>query len=904
MLSHYDGAVAEAQLLHSREEGCAQRSADALFFSIFRKTGGRPSQRSYRMPHLEQVVMATGGQDDVYLSQSSFFSFGRQAVNFKQTRAAWVDLDIYNLGRTLDSAAISQIIAHGEQLGIPAPTAVISSGRGCYLKWVFETPVNQAQLPTWNLLQSTLTAAYASLAADFKSRDVARVFRLLDTRNSKSGELVRRIDGSGKLYDFAAFCKSVEGLRVDLLVETTKARISNLTRKTTALAESLGQGVERGNAEALALYSELNQPIMLEAMSARSLNWMRFCDLRDLYKARGGIPVGERDQAMFWMLNFLSHAEVIRAQNWDAEIAELLKAFPSQTTFDPLNDGSMKTLLNRLKDKEAGRKYSWRGVEVEPLYRPTNDHLIETFGIKLEEMGSLSTLISPLEKRNRADAKVDCRHERREERIRWRLEVKEAFQACADQAGADSDTKPINISALAKFVGVERTRVSRYWAELNRTGGEATKVPAPMRPPKLKLNKPECPPALSLGEALDRLDQSKRANEKAHEAQAAASAMALERKMSDLREAWARRKILNLVGAGESESRSTGEAEMATEILTKRMAQYQAAIGDTPPIGAAAAQESPPASIAPATDPGGTTTALPAQLGDAMAKEAGDDVPAWFDAPMEMDGAHSPVAPLQVQQATVPTKEAPPFAPVVASSPATSVMSPRERLAQATRKPTTEQSQNAARRDARSTDAAKPAAEGERGRALTTNGPAAPSGYPSKAAWSSDLVPPGSRYSAEEWDAQRIDESGNVYSVVEVHTKSSSWLVQLLQPKVGVSNQVIDGRAVEVRTREYPADFKDPALCDLLAQQFDSCIWLSERAPAEFPGAAEGRVEFGGSRYSVIRSRADYLDPDRYYKVGTKFAYPFDMAGLIAQMGPVQADVVTPQDELPSPPAP
>lgn len=902
MLSHYDGAVAEAQLLHSREEGCAQRSADALFFSIFRKTAGRPSQRSYRMPNLEQVVMATGGQNDVYLSQSSFFSFGRQAVNFKQTRAAWVDLDIYNLGRTLDPAAISQIIAHGEQLGIPAPTAVISSGRGCYLKWVFETPVNQAQLPTWNLLQSTLTAAYASLAADFKSRDIARVFRLLDTRNSKSGELVRRIDGSGKLYDFAGFCKSVEGLRVELLVETTKSRISNLTRKTTALSESLGQGVERGNVEALALYSELNQPIMLEAMSARSLNWMRFCDLRDLYKARGGIPVGERDQAMFWMLNFLSHAEVIRAQNWDAEIAELLKAFPSQTTFDPLNDGSMKTLLNRLKDKEAGRKYSWRGVEVEPLYRPSNDHLIETFGIKPEEMSALSTLISPLEKRNRADAKVDCRHERREERIRWRLEVKEAFQACADQSGADSDTKPMNISALAKFVGVERTRVSRYWAELSRTGGEATKIPAPLRPPKLKLSMPERTPDLSLEEALDRLNQSKRANEKAHEAQAAASAMARERKMSDLREAWARRKILNLVGAGESESQSTGDAEMAKETLTKRMALYQAAIGDTAATGAAGAapaQERASAPTAPVADTEWIAAALPAEFGDAMGKEAGDDVPAWFDAPMEMDGAHSPIAPLPAAPAKAAPNPAPLANPVAANG-----MSTRERLAQATRKPATQQGQNASRPGARATDAAKPATEVVPGRALATNGPAAPAGYPARSAWTSDLVPPGSRYSAEEWDAQRSDVAGNTYSVVEVHTQTSSWLLQLLQPKVGVSNQVIDGRAIEVRTREYPADFKDPALCDLLAQQFDSCIWLSERAQAEFPGATEGHVEFGGTIYRVVRSRADYLDPDRYYKVGTKFIYPFDMGGLIAQMGAVQAGAAVHEEELPSSPAP
>ena len=467
LTTYLDSALAEAKLLHGRDDDCVKKASDALYFSIFRQTAGKTSQKSYRMPLLDSVVSATAGQDDTYISQSSFWAGNRKVVSFKQTRAAWVDLDLYNIGRKINSAMVAEILLHSEQLGIPAPTAIISSGRGCYLKWIFEVPVTQTQLPVWQLLQATLTTAFSSLAADFKARDASRVFRLLQTRNSKSGALVSAIDGSGKLHDFGAFCVAVQSLRGDLLIEQThENKIS--TAKTGMLTQVLVDSARRGDPEALMLYGELRKPIMVAGMSAQSLNWARFCDLRDLFANRGGVKVGERDVALFWMLNSLAQAQVVRSADWNVEIEQLLQAFPDRTSFKPVEDGSMSSLLNRLKDKENGKRHKWRGMEICPMYTPSNDFLIDAFSISSDEMAGLSTIISQEEKRKRVDAKNDGRSQARNERLRWRDDVQEVFCAKAAQTLAGESVPRINLSKLALAVGAERSRVSRFWTQLQK----------------------------------------------------------------------------------------------------------------------------------------------------------------------------------------------------------------------------------------------------------------------------------------------------------------------------------------------------------------------------------------------------------------------------------------------------
>ena len=603
MLQIYDSAVSEAQFLHGREAGNSRPTSDALFFSILRKMPEpqRSLQKSYRMSMLDEVAAGVIGASDTYISQSSFWSSNRRAVSFKQTRAAWVDLDLYNIDKVVDGATISEILRHAETMGIPAPTSVIASGRGCYLKWIFRTPITQRELPTWQTLQAVLTSAYSTLAADMKARDASRVLRLLQTRNSKGGGLVELIDGCGEIYDFNEMCRSVESLRLEMLLETeSKVMVSGarkIAKRTTALSEQMLHASQRGDMDALNLFTEMRRPVMLEKLSARSLNWNRFCDLRSLYEQRGGIPVGERDITMFWMLNFLSASSVIHASNWNCEIEELQRAFPAPESFEPLTDGSMSSLLRRVRDKERGCKYTWNGADVTPLYRPSNRHLIEAFSITPEEMKPLTVIVSGDEKRARQDAKADGRADRREARQQWRHEVRQAFDGhlAACQASASdplvsdpSTSAHVELKALSLYLGVERTRVNRFWNNLKREHAVSicsdVVALSAVSTHFVDVAQPESSqqvasdvisqPAINPFESV-RL--AKLATFKAIEAKQAQAALVFERRKLSLENAWALRKLSGLVKPESLENIEDTEMAITSNALTKKMALLQAA---------------------------------------------------------------------------------------------------------------------------------------------------------------------------------------------------------------------------------------------------------------------------------------------------------------------------------------
>lgn len=1001
----YDSAIAEAQLLHSREPGCPQRASDALSFSIFRKTGGRPSQRSYRLSQLETVVAATAGADDTYLSQSSFYGFGRQLVNFKQTRSAWVDLDLYNIDRTLDAATVNDIFKHGESLGIPPPTVVISSGRGCNLKWLFEVPVNQTQLLVWQALQATLTAAYSSLAADFKARDASRVFRLLDTKNSKSGQTVKVIDGCYKLYDFGQLCTAVESLRSDLLIDGAdrlEKRIATLSDRAPILQSSLSSA-QRGNAQELVLYSELNHPIMMEARSERSLNFARFCDLRDLFVARGGIAVGERDQALLWMLNFLAHAGVINSLNWEKEMCELLRAFPQRESFDPLKDGSMGTLFQRLKDKESNKKYKFRGVDVDPLYRASNDFLIKTFGIKPFEMSSLSTIISLDEKRRRVDVKHEGRAQRRDARNSWRFEVQAVYAALtppaitlitSDPAAhstsinpfADSPTsvidavstgvvsqgisgKPgaINVSALAGRLGVERTRVSRYLAMLQRQIPDEVKKAARKKTPNyvqkdaqglandcveqsvpdasVELQETEAQRVLRAQRMFEASRLAKIARQQAVAAREAAQRLAIQGRITQIQERWALKKVLDVIEP--QEFAATEEATMASDNLFKKMALLNMAQGKPAPVtpiintgGVAdelpAVQASPvqtelsaPSTATSATSHAEQVAAAPAKLSArerlsaasrsngfrpaGVSRPAVASMPAkspvmtpakpaapamdvrseasaysedsddgWFARMSEeAEGGSSrqvvaktaPAAPVaRTVQAPTSIPVATPIAPIAVKAPVVFVApspAPVPVRTSAAGLSAKERIRAAAERGSSLPPLQRASKGSGSKKQLVEGGPSAPEAYPSVQEWESNTIPPGSKYSEQDWALARKDPAtGAEFAVIEYQVAEKTWLMQIpkaYDKEVVVSMSKREG-VVKRFERVSPQDL-DP-IADLTGQIYSDCIFVSPDAFPQFPGAAEVKCIHDEAAYHVIRARADYTDPTRFFRVG------------------------------------
>jgi transcriptional regulator with XRE-family HTH domain len=499
LLLEIDTGVKEAQLLHPGQFG---------YFALFRKPQsgrGRPSQRMYQMAQLEAVVQAMQRQPDAYLSQASFVTTSRRETFLHEIRSVFVDLDCYTLGLEPDDAFLAKVIDQADLVGIPAPSYVVRSGRGLYAKWLFSQPVGASYLPRWKALQASILSVYRKLGADLKVRDSSRVLRIIGSTNSKSaGSEVEAIYNSGEIFDFEALCTQVGsvdlggfGLANERVLERTLSRIKRAVHEGTEVSAEAA-------IEHLTFYAQSREPILLARHTAQGLNWRRFLDMRDLAQQRGGIPEGSRDMFHFWMMSFLAHSEIISVENFFNEARELSKAMSSRG-FDPINDGYLQTLYQKVKQRSAGQKVEFRGVKYDPVYTPSNDYLIEVLCITDEEMRSLRTIISSSEKLRRSDAKVAGRSERRHARIQWRLQamtmLAEGTQSQAEIA-ARVGVSPAQISRLAAgklktpstvALVLEQTGQSSELEHLRCARGAAPRADAP---------EPGAPLAGEAGEAI------------------------------------------------------------------------------------------------------------------------------------------------------------------------------------------------------------------------------------------------------------------------------------------------------------------------------------------------------------------------------------------------------------------
>jgi len=874
------GALQEARWLHGLTQP-GSLSDMGRYFTLFRKhrPGEGPlmprkegfehalvSSKSYRMDMLGSVVNVVGSSQDVYLSQSSFVRASRKKINFKQVRSAWVDLDLYNLGLEPNVATVNQLLTHGRALGIPAPSLIIHSGRGCYLKWVFDQAITN--LRVWESLQAVLTALYRSFAADLQARDACRVFRLIGTVNSRSGAPVHVIDGSGLEYSFNVFVATVEALRVDeLLPAVQRSRSTGL--KT--FASTIADGALRGNVEELELFGRMREPLMLgNKLTAESLNWSRFCDLRDIMIARGGIPEGQRDFTMFWMCNFLAHARVITSRNWEREVRDLLRAFPSKE-FDPVAERSLSTLVKRIEVFEEGKRVRVGAREIHPLYTPGNEYLIETFAIQPDEMPNLKTIVSEQEKRRRADLKNPGRSQRRETRRAWRDEIKAAF---------DKQAEPPNFTALAKEFGLSRTTVSRYWNGLRTAGAAQTPTIAAAQKQTDSViaawrDQEEARLALARSRAKKRMDE----------------AVIKLRELGQLvrQERWAQGKVATLLGGPAATERK--DSTMSAELERKRRLLMRATHGgiDTPPQAAdhrrpsgqeedldgpwiedSAGHEELPTPGSEAWDRLSTTRA-PTAHGGGAAKGLKPSPCPERSVESPVGGGLSPAQRLRqsiqarTEASTRPVAAAPrahlsPDGPQTpepspASTPvARPQMTARERIAAV----------------ARRAEALPPQVKESRGNQelceLAAGCGLAPSTFPTHEQWPSDEIPPGSKYSAEQW-LLATDNGRN--HVIEMQDRNESCLLAFPAGRV-VTRPLANG----VITTSVEYDGERPTDTGvMLCMAFSGCTLVAEGAFPQFPGAMGPRAHVVNGRvFRAIRPRKEYLDPDLAWRCNATFS--------------------------------
>lgn len=446
-------------------------------FTAFFTTRGPWRQRSYKLPQLpEQLNRMRSFETDIYIAQNEFFRPNRQVVCCWRMTSLYVDLDTYKLEHLYGqpAEALTELLLRScDEQGIPPPSVVVYSGRGLQAKWVLETPVPARALVRWTLLQGCLLDCLSHLGSDPQAQDASRVLRLVGTVNSKSGEVVRvthvsRVPTSGGVvgpagvvvYDFDTFSDTVLPVSRNELVRrrAEHAELQQLEVVKEDLAARRRQAVRDNLVVISGAVKSVNRSTAQRIVPSQ-LAWDRLADLRRLVELRGfdgGAPPGDRNAFVFLASCFLATAMV--AANFKAEVHELAREFAPMWGPAEVNQ-CVSAVCKRVDAAAQGEKVQFRGYEVDPRYRFTNQRLVEWLAITGDEMVQMRTIVSQEEARRRDRLRKES--QRRAHGSLARESYLLLAREKAAQARALRETG-LSLSSIADELGISRASACAY----------------------------------------------------------------------------------------------------------------------------------------------------------------------------------------------------------------------------------------------------------------------------------------------------------------------------------------------------------------------------------------------------------------------------------------------------------
>ena len=159
------------------------------------------NQGSFKQWHykVNELVEMDYAQENIYLSQNTFYKPCRRIENIKELNCNYIDLDTYNTEFTKDQILMN---LNDNYFGkrIPTPNFIIDSGRGLYLQWLIR-PVPYMALPLWKAVEEYLYKELKEFGADRKALDPTRLLRPPGSINSKSKTVVKIIEVNNYIHD-------------------------------------------------------------------------------------------------------------------------------------------------------------------------------------------------------------------------------------------------------------------------------------------------------------------------------------------------------------------------------------------------------------------------------------------------------------------------------------------------------------------------------------------------------------------------------------------------------------------------------------------------------------------------------------------------------------------------------
>ena len=335
----------------------------------------------------ERALRQDGGRD-LYVSQQAFD--GRRAIaNLTALGACFVDLDYYKHERWAGYGSERVAMAalqHLEDLKLPFPSYVLSTGRGLACVWLLELVPFRA-LPRWTAVQKALYTALKDFEADRRALDAARVLRLTDSRhgNATTDPIVRMLWCQGKptqpvRYEFASLADEVLPLTQDELKQV---------RETRKPKEPFDRPERKPT-------QKLTGATFWATASQHLQKLRRFRD-----PEHGKLPPGERDAWIFLAANALSWMNIpdaFQAQIWHVA----MQATP--WTDQDLN-ASIHAVVRRARLAAQGETMEFNGRQVDSRYRFKSSTMVEWLQITpAEQKGANLRVLIDETRRKECDA--------------------------------------------------------------------------------------------------------------------------------------------------------------------------------------------------------------------------------------------------------------------------------------------------------------------------------------------------------------------------------------------------------------------------------------------------------------------------------------------------------------------
>lgn len=342
---------------------------------------------------------------NTYVSMNTFYKPQRRLENIKELNAIFIDIDCYNTKYTKD--AVKYFLEKDlYESKIPTPNFLIDSGRGLYYILLVDKAPSQA-LPLWYAIERYIFNHLKEFGADINALDPTRIFRVVDSLNSKSDTIVEIIDYNRYRY-------TLREIQDEYLPELKPKKEKSKGRPKKIVS----------------LYNEFN------------LYYSRLLDLTKLCELRKYDLKGHREVVLFLYRYFTC----CFLQD-EIEALERVKELNAMF-IQPLSDREVE------RDTKSAERYY-----VEKKYKYSNARLIEVLDISEDEQRNLKTIIGKKEKYRRNNERRTPRNENgltpREQQKQDRLnKIKELLEQGYTQ------------SKIAKEIGISRQAVNKLCKEI------------------------------------------------------------------------------------------------------------------------------------------------------------------------------------------------------------------------------------------------------------------------------------------------------------------------------------------------------------------------------------------------------------------------------------------------------